>query len=121
MGAHGFGRSCQADALLRSAHHSAAHRPTRCATADLCTVVELHNDELYSSEQQGDIALKAHIASVCFKCFKCFRDMLHVFQMDVAKVDWDVAYVAMVVQVCYKGLFLMFHLCFQTYVASVFI
>jgi hypothetical protein len=47
--------------------------------------------------------------------------MLHVFQMDVAKVDWDVAYVVMVVQVCYEGLFLMFHLCFQTYVASVFI
>jgi hypothetical protein len=66
-------------------------------------------------------SMKAHIASICFKCFKCFRDMLHVFQMDVAKIDWDVAYVAMVVQVCYKGLFLMFYLCFQTYVASVFI
>jgi hypothetical protein len=43
---------------------------------------------------------------------KCFRDMLQVFQMDVAKVDRDVAYVAMVIHVCCKGLLLMFHLCF---------
>jgi hypothetical protein len=41
--------------------------------------------------------------------------------MDIAKVDRDVAYVAMVVHVCCKGLLPMFHLCFQTYVASVFI
>jgi hypothetical protein len=46
---------------------------------------------------------------------------LQVFQMHVAKVDWDVAYVAMVVHVCYKGLLPMFHLCFRTHVASVFI
>jgi hypothetical protein len=34
-----------------------------------------------------------------------------VFQMDVSKVDRDVAYVAMVVHVCCKGLLPMFHLC----------
>jgi hypothetical protein len=45
--------------------------------------------------------------------------MFQVFQMDVAKVDRDVAYVAMVVHVCCKCLFLMFHPCFQAYVASV--
>jgi hypothetical protein len=44
-----------------------------------------------------------------------------VFHVDVAKVDWDVAYVAMVVHVCCKLLFPMFHLFFQTCVASVFI
>jgi hypothetical protein len=51
-----------------------------------------------------------------------------MFQMYVAsvlcgycKVDWDVAYVAMVVHVCCKLLFSMLHLFFQTYVASVFI
>jgi hypothetical protein len=32
--------------------------------------------------------------------------------MDIAKVDWDVAYVAMVVYLCCKGLLPMFHLCF---------
>ena len=62
-----------------------------------------------------------HVASVHFKCFRCFRSMLQVFHTDVAKVDRDVTYVAMVVHVCCKHLSLMFHLCFQTYVASVFI
>jgi hypothetical protein len=32
--------------------------------------------------------------------------------MDVAKLDMDVAYIAMVVHVCYKGLLPMFHFCF---------
>ena len=44
-----------------------------------------------------------------------------MFQMDVAKVDRDIAYVTMVIHVCYKGLLPMFHLCFRLYVASVFI
>jgi hypothetical protein len=35
-----------------------------------------------------------------------------VFQVDVAKVDGDVAYVAMVVHVCCKGLLPMFQMCF---------
>jgi hypothetical protein len=41
--------------------------------------------------------------------------------MSVAKVDWDVAYVAMVVHICCKLLLPMFHLFFQMHVASVFI
>jgi hypothetical protein len=45
--------------------------------------------------------------------------MLQMFHMDVAKVDADVAYVAMVVNVCCKHLFQMFHLFFPMYVASV--
>jgi hypothetical protein len=44
-----------------------------------------------------------------------------VFHTDVAKVDQDVAEVAMVVHVCCKLLFSMFHLSFQTYVATLFI
>jgi hypothetical protein len=41
--------------------------------------------------------------------------------MDVAKVDQDVAYVAMVVYIYCKLLSPMFHLFFQSYVARVFI
>jgi hypothetical protein len=41
--------------------------------------------------------------------------MLQVFHLDVAKVDLDVAYVAMTIHACFKR---MFHL-FQTYVANV--
>jgi hypothetical protein len=37
-------------------------------------------------------------------------DVASVFHTDVIKVDRDVAYVAMVVHVCYKRLSLMFHL-----------
>jgi hypothetical protein len=44
-----------------------------------------------------------------------------VFHLDVAKVDRDVAYVAMVVHVCCKGLLLMFHMCFRMYVTSVYL
>jgi hypothetical protein len=40
-----------------------------------------------------------------------------VFHVNVAKVDRDVAYVAMAIHVCYKRLFQMFHL----FVANVFI
>jgi hypothetical protein len=70
---------------------------------------------------QGGIALKAHVASVCFKCFSSFRGMLQGFRMNVAKVDQDVANIAMVIHLCCNRLFLTFHLFFQTYVASVFI
>jgi hypothetical protein len=54
---------------------------------ELHVSIELHKDELYSSKQQGDIAPKAHVASVCFECFSCFRGMLQEFRMDVAKVN----------------------------------
>jgi hypothetical protein len=71
-----------------------------------------------ATSQQGYVMLKAHVANVCFKCF---RGMFHVFHMDVARVDPDVTYVAMVytyvVSVCSKC---FIHL-FQTYVAKCFI
>jgi hypothetical protein len=31
---------------------------------------------LHSLKQQEDVALKPHVASVCFKCFRCFIWML---------------------------------------------
>ena len=40
-----------------------------------------------------------------------------MFHMNFAKVDPNVAHVAMVIHVCCKSLFKMFHM-FQTYVAS---
>jgi hypothetical protein len=46
--------------------------------------------------------------------------MLQVFHVDVAKVDRDVAYVAMAIHVYCERLFQMFHLFFQTYVANMF-
>jgi hypothetical protein len=54
-------------------------------------------------------------------CCKSMFQLFQIFHVDVAKVDRDVAYVAMVVHVCCKFLFSVFHLFFQTYVASVFI
>jgi hypothetical protein len=47
--------------------------------------------------------------------------MLQVFHVDVAKVDRDVAYVAMAIHVYCERLFQMFHLFFQMYVANMFI
>jgi ethanolamine utilization microcompartment shell protein EutS len=74
--------------------------PPRCRTGELhapqptsALALSSITTSLHSSKQQGDIALKAHVVSVCFKCF---RGMLQVFYIDVAKVDKDVAHVAMV-------------------------
>ena len=53
---------------------------------------------LHSSKQQGDIALE----SVYFKCFRCFKGVLQVFHIDVAKVDRDIAHVAMAIHICFK-------------------
>jgi hypothetical protein len=39
-----------------------------------------------------------------------FRLMLQVFHLDVAKVDMDVAYVAMTIHACFKSMFQVFHL-----------
>ena len=53
-----------------------------------------------------------HVATLCFKCFNCFRYMFQLFHADVAKVDRNVACIAMLVHVCCKRLYLMFHLFF---------
>jgi hypothetical protein len=39
---------------------------------------------------------------------------------DVAKLDQDVAHVAMAIHICFSCMFQIFHL-YQTYVASIFI
>jgi hypothetical protein len=44
-----------------------------------------------------------------------------VFHVDVAKVDRNIAYIAIVVHVCCKLMLPIFYLFFHTYVASVFI
>ena len=44
-----------------------------------------------------------------------------MFHMNVAKIDRDVVHVVMVVHVCCKRPFQMFHLFFQAYVASILI
>jgi hypothetical protein len=64
-----------------------------------------------ASMLQAPVSSISNISEVCCKCF----------HTDVAKVDQDVAHVAMVVHVCCKLLFSMFHLFFLAYVASVFI
>ena len=60
--------------------------------------------------------LQAHVSSVLV-VFIC---MFYFFHADVAKVDRDVIYVAMVVHVCCKRLSLMFHLFFCTRMLQVF-
>jgi hypothetical protein len=107
-----------ADALSCNHVRATAYKHRGAAAAD-----ELHvPTNLYSLSNKEMFALKQHVASVCFKCLKCFRVMLQVFCTDIAKVDHDIAHVAMVVHVCCKLLFSMFHLFFfLTCVASVFI
>jgi hypothetical protein len=50
---------------------------------------------LDSPKQQEGVALKAHVASICFKCFRCSSCMLQVFYVDGA-------YVVMAIHVCCK-------------------
>jgi hypothetical protein len=63
--------------------------------------------------------LKAHVASACFKCFRHFRSMLQVFQMNVAKVDRDVAYVVVVCTHMLQAFVSNVSSIFQTCVASI--
>jgi hypothetical protein len=53
--------------------------------------------------------LQAYVSSVLGFSHACCK----VFHVDVAKVDRDAAYVAMVVHICCKQLFQMFHLFFR--------
>jgi hypothetical protein len=66
------------------------------------------------SHSPSSLMLQVH-----FKCFKCFVGMFQVFHVDVAKLDWGVAYVAMIVLVCYNCLFPMFHLFFFRHMLQV--
>jgi hypothetical protein len=53
-----------------------------------------------ADSEGGRTRIQCMLQSVHFKCFRCFRGMLQVFYKDVAKVNRDVAYVAMVVHCC---------------------
>ena len=92
---------CQPHQMRRMA----AHKHHRAAASG-----ELHMaTSLHSSSSKEMFVLKLYVANVCFKCF---RGILQVFHTDVAKVDQDIAHVAMVVHVCCKLLLSMFHLIF---------
>jgi hypothetical protein len=132
-GARRAGRACSLDApragsgLTLLAHPRAGAYPAQCLYRH---TGELHapltstlasssaTTSLQSSNLQGDIVLKAHVTSVCFKCFRCFIWMSHVSHLDIAKVDRDVA---IAIHVCCNCMFQMFPLFFQTYVASAFV
>jgi hypothetical protein len=108
------------------------HSPALCATVShaaltrlLFTVCELHAIGEYtmtSKHQRAAIrrsskemfALKEHVANICFKCFRDMLQMLYIdvtkVNRDAAKVDRDVAHVAMYMHKC---MFQMFHL-YQT-------
>jgi hypothetical protein len=45
----------------------------------------------------------------CKHMFQVFQILLQMFYANVAKIDCDVTYVAMVVHICYRLLFLMFY------------
>ena len=62
--------------------------------------------------------LKLHVTSVCFKYFKCFRDILQVFYTDVAKVDRDIAHVAMVFQVYVPNVLFVFKRMLQVFLSE---
>jgi hypothetical protein len=76
---------------------AAAPASSMCCRASSSATTSVH-----SSKQQGDIVLKVHVASVCFKCFRSVISMLQVFHHGVA-------YVTIISEVCCTRLFPMFH------------
>ena len=60
--------------------------------------------------------LKLHVASICFKYFK---GMLQVFYIDVAKIDRDVAHVAMVFSSVGPKCFIFFRRMLQVFYLDV--
>jgi uncharacterized CHY-type Zn-finger protein len=106
-----------------------AHRERGIREAWACAPIHLvssagrgglrhRSSPLGRSWPRGDAVLQVfldifrQVASLCLKYFSCFRCMFQLFHANVAKVDRDVAYVAMVVHVCCKRLSPMFHLFF---------
>jgi hypothetical protein len=95
--------------------HSTASCPPWQVASATSELTSNADEPPFSPKQQRDVVLKAHVASLYFKCFRYFRGILRLFHVDVAKANWNVAYVAIIL------LFPVFHLFFQTYVACVFI
>ena len=48
----------------------------------------------------------------------CFRRLFQIFHLDISKVDFGVAHVAMASHACFKRMFQVFHLS-RTYIANV--
>ena len=71
--------------------------------------------EIRSGQTRSELPPAALVLPSFLGCCMC---MFQVFHVDVAKVDRDVAYVAMTIHVCCKRLFQLFQL-FQTDVARV--
>jgi hypothetical protein len=82
--------------------------PTKRARCWWCS----HDAGSHPDDRNRPASFSPYIANVCFSCRRCFRGMLQVFRIDVAKVDRDIAYVAMAIHICCKRLFQMFHLFF---------
>jgi len=137
-----------ATAMPASFAHATSHRCTVELHACVTEPASLH-DGCYSKQTRGGALCdaappascrrpprrrasirpsEAHIVRVCFKCFTSFIWMLQVFHLDVtkvdlnvAKVDRNVALVAVAIHICFKCMFQMFHLVFQTYVCKCFV
>jgi hypothetical protein len=62
-----------------------------------------------------------YIAYVCFKCFRRFRCMLQLFHLDVAKVHRGILHMLQVFQKHVASVYSKCFICFQTYVAIVFL
>jgi hypothetical protein len=64
--------------------------------------IPLSGGQTYLSDFISSLSIsQSWRAQVCFKCLY-FRDVLQVFHIDVAKVDRDVAHVAMNIHLCFK-------------------
>ena len=98
---------CRCLPALSCSHRQAAtykHRRRGVASGELHMPTSLHSP---SSKEM--FTLKLHVASLCFKCF---RGKFASVSYGCCKSSWDAAHVAMVVHVCCKLLFSMFHLAF---------
>jgi hypothetical protein len=74
-------------ALLHRICHELLHQSGEVRAIGELYTGELHTTRsLHSPKQQGEIALKPHIAHLYFKCFICFGCMLQVFFMDVERI-----------------------------------
>jgi hypothetical protein len=102
-------RAPTASCLVLLSPRVALHRTSR--TAELrtpCRSIELRASvKLCINERLlGAASRWAHVATICFMCFRC---MLHIFHLDVAKVDlvlhmlqWLYTYVASVCIKCFS-------------------
>jgi len=92
-----------------------AHAADASATSALSSSSAMTS--IHPPKQQGDVALKTHVANVCFKCF---RYMLQMFSHGCCKSRSGCCTCCNGYTCMLQELFKMFNL-FQIYVASIFI